>query len=49
MKFERPQPVDTDIITCFSCGHELGTYGSVKAKMMVAFERLKKAGPQPKH
>ena len=50
MKFERPEPLDTDILTCFTCGHELGTLGSVKAKMIAALERMKKqAQQQRKH
>jgi len=50
MKFERPEPLDTDILTCFTCGHELGTLGSVKAKMIAAFEGMKKqAQQQRKH
>jgi hypothetical protein len=32
------------MLTCFTCGHELGTLGSVKAKMMAAFERMQKQG-----
>ncbi|WP_200950866.1 hypothetical protein [Rhizobium sp. Root1220] len=49
MKFERPEPLDTDILTCFTCGHELGTLGSVKAKMLAAFERMKTQAPPRKH
>jgi ribosomal protein S27E len=48
MKFERPEPLDTDILICFTCGHELGTLGSVKAKMLAAFERMKKQAQQPR-
>ncbi|MBW9112916.1 hypothetical protein JNB88_04520 [Rhizobium cauense] len=54
MKFERPEPLDTDILTCFTCGHELGTFGSVKAKMNAAFDRMRKQimqqrrAPQPR-
>jgi ribosomal protein S27E len=44
MKFERPQPLDSDMLTCFTCGHELGTLGSVKAKMLAALERMEKQG-----
>jgi ribosomal protein S27E len=44
MKFERPQPLDSDMLTCFTCGHELGTLGSVKAKMLAAYERMQKQG-----
>ncbi|EPE99247.1 hypothetical protein [Rhizobium grahamii] len=48
MKFERPEPVDTDILVCFTCGHELGTLGSVKAKMLAAYERMVKQAQQRK-
>jgi hypothetical protein len=48
MKFERPEPLDSDIITCFTCGHELGTLGSVKAKMLASLERMRKQAPQRK-
>jgi hypothetical protein len=41
-------PLDSDIITCFTCGHELGTLGSVKAKMLASFERMKKQALQRK-
>ncbi|MDM9619827.1 MULTISPECIES: hypothetical protein [unclassified Rhizobium] len=49
MKFERPEPLDSDILTCFTCGHELGTLGSVKAKMQAAFERMRKQALQKKN
>ena len=41
MNFPRPQPLDDDIITCYSCNFELGTYGSVKTKMARFMERVR--------
>ena len=35
--------LDDDIITCYSCNFELGTYGSVKAKMASERENLRPA------
>ena len=43
MNFPRPQPLDNDIISCYSCNFELGTYGSVKAKMARFMERMRQA------
>lgn len=42
MKFERPQPLDSDMLTCFTCGHELGTLGSVKEKLLANMARMQK-------
>ncbi|MBB3589964.1 hypothetical protein FHX08_000308 [Rhizobium sp. BK529] len=48
MKFPRPQPIDSDIITCFSCNFELGTYGSIKKKMVAMLNRVAAAEQQQK-
>ncbi|MBB3442066.1 hypothetical protein LVY75_26690 [Sinorhizobium sp. B11] len=48
MKFPRPQPIDSDIITCFSCNFELGTYGSIKTKMVAMLNRVAAAEQQQK-
>ena len=47
MNFPRPQPLDSDIITCYHCDFELGTYGSIKRKMALFVERLMQANARP--
>ncbi len=49
MKFQRPEPLDSDIIICFTCGHELGTFGSIKAQMVAALQRMKPPEAPSKH
>lgn len=49
MKFEHPEPRNSDIVTCFTCGHELGTLAFVKARMMAAFERMRRQALQRKN